>query len=311
MTQLPRKPNLFVIGAMKSGTTSLHEYLDTHPQIAMSAEKEPGYFVEELTLPKGEKWYLSLFEHDNRYRYLGESSTHYTKLPVFQGVPDRLHRFNPDARLIYIMRNPFERTLSHYWQAVRVRNWRERRGEPRPLLRAVREQPRYLAFSDYAMQLEPYISRFGRDALYTLTFERLVEDPQREVDQIYRWLGLPSHPLGDQSTQAHNQKPKNLTNAAGTGILYRIQFSKAWGSISPHVPQWMKRWAKQLAYRRSDERQSSEDVARLRAEIGDMQRRQIDNLCRLLGRDFPEWRTRDEVITDSHPSSPIGSHRRQ
>ena len=59
MTQAPLRPNLFIIGAMKSGTTSLHEYLDTHPQIAMSQEKEPGYFVEELGLHKGEEWYLS------------------------------------------------------------------------------------------------------------------------------------------------------------------------------------------------------------------------------------------------------------
>ena len=64
MSAATRKPNLFIIGAMKSGTTSLHEYLATHPEIAMSREKEPGYFVEELSLGKGEAWYLSLFERD-------------------------------------------------------------------------------------------------------------------------------------------------------------------------------------------------------------------------------------------------------
>lgn len=293
-----RKPNLFVIGAMKCGTTSLHEYLNTHPQIAMSQEKEPGYFVEELTLHRGEDWYLGLFDQDARYRYVGESSTQYTMLPKFKGVSERIFRFNPHARLIYIMRNPLERTLSHYWHAVRVRNQQDGGGEPRPLLTAMREQPRYLDFSDYAMQLKPYLERFGRDSLYTLTFESLAADPQRELDSIYHWLDLPSHPLGEQASQAHNQKPKELTVPSGTGLLYRIQFSKAWDWVSPCVPHWLKKWAKGRAQRPVDEQQLSREIALLKAEVGERQRLQIDCLAGMLQRDFPEWTTenRDSEI---------------
>src|SRR5580704_16187248 len=154
MNGVLRRPNLFIIGAMKSGTTTLHEYLDSHPQIAMSRVKEPGFFVEELTHRQGEDWYLSLFDQDSCFRYRGESSTHYTKLPVYQGVAERLFRFSPDARLIYIMRNPFERTMSHYWHNVRDTLYGRERRSP---LKAIREQPDYVAFGDYAMQLEPYI----------------------------------------------------------------------------------------------------------------------------------------------------------
>jgi len=290
MTGARRKPNLFVIGAMKSGTTSLHEYLNTHPQIAMSEWKEPAYFVEELTLRRGEDWYLSLFKSDEQYRYLGESSTHYTRLPVFQGVAERLHRFNPDARLIYIMRNPLDRIVSHYWHNTQIRDFKRGGGEPRSLSRAVREDPQYLAFGDYATQLRPYIDLFGREAVYTLTFEMLVQDPQRELNHIYEWLDLPSHPLGDQSAQAHNQRPQGITGAAGAGILYRIRFSNTWHRVASYVPTWMKEWAKRRAYRAVDDRQSEKEIARLRAEIGDVQRRQIDRLRQLLNRDFPEWR---------------------
>jgi hypothetical protein len=290
MTQAPFRPNLFIIGAMKSGTTSLHEYLDTHPQITMSEEKEPGYFVEELGLHKGEEWYLSRWRRDGEYRYHGESSTHYTKLPVFQGVPERLFRFNPEARLIYIMRNPFERVVSHYWHALRDAY---HGGEVRPLLKAVREDPGYLAFSDYAMQLEPYFERFGRGAVLTLTFEALVADPQREVDRIYHWLGLTSHPIGGKSGKPHNQKPEDITAVAGAGILNRIQYSNTWDRISPHVPAWMKNLAKKQAYRPVAEQEVQKDIPRLREVIAGLQRRQIDSLTRLLGRDFPEWRLQD------------------
>jgi len=290
MPQAPVRPNLFIIGAMKSGTTSLHEYLDTHPQIAMSDVKEPGYFVEELGLHKGEAWYLSLWDQDPQYRYRGESSTHYTKLPIFQGVPERLHRFSPEARLIYIMRNPFDRVVSHYWHALRDAH---HGGELRPMLKAVQADPGYLAFSDYAMQLKPYFERFGKEAVLTLTFEALVEDPQREVDRIYRWLKLPSHPIGEVSGKAHNQKPKGMTAVAGAGILNRIQYSKTWDRISPHVPAWMKSWAKKQAYRSVVEEDVLSDIPRLREAIAELQRRQIDRLIRLLGRDFPEWRMQD------------------
>ena len=286
MTAL-RRPNLFIIGAMKSGTTSLHEYLDTHPQIAMSFMKEPGYFVEELNLRQGEEWYLSLFDRDDRYRYVGESSTHYTKLPVYQGVPERIHQFNPDARLIYIMRNPFERMVSHYWHAVRDAY---HGGEPRPLLKAVQEKPEYLAFSDYARQLEPYFELFGGDSVLTLTFESMVADPQREVDRVYRWLGLAPQPIGgERSVKPRNQKPPAMMGVAGAGVLNRIQYSKAWDRISPHFPAWMKNWAKKRAYRQVDEQQSGEDVRRLKETVAELQRSQVEQLSRLLGRDFPEW----------------------
>lgn len=296
------RPNLFIIGAMKSGTTSLHEYLDLHPQIAMSEMKEPGYFVEELSLSKGEDWYLDLFAQDDRLRYRGESSTHYTKLPVYRGVADRLHRFNPDARLIYIMRDPFERLLSHYWHNKRdlVHG-----GELRPLLKAVQERPDYLAFGDYAMQLTPYLERFGRQSIYTLTFEALVENPQRELDRLYAWLEVPSVPFVSEQSAAHNQRPQAMAGVAGLGILNRIQYSSAWDRISPYVPGPIKNWAKRRAYVPVDEQEAERVTPALRQAIGDSLRRQIEDLSRLLGRNFPEWKiTRPNALEHAVPDVP-------
>jgi len=285
-----RKPNLFVIGAMKSGTTSLHEYLATHPQIAMSKQKEPAFFAEEFTLRRGENWYLSLFPQDAHYRYLGESSTQYTRLPLFDGVPQRLHQFNPDARLIYIMRNPFDRLVSHYWHAVQIRPILKGHGEHRSLLYAIRNSPEtYLATSNYALQLAPYIQLFGRESLHTLTFESLVANPQRELDEIYNWLDLPSHSLSGQLGRAHNATPKDITSPAGAGILYRIRFSDAWDRLAPYVPEKFKRRGKQRAYRTPNPEQWRQEIARLRAEISGLQSKQLDALSRLLGREFPEW----------------------
>ena len=88
-------PNLIVIGAAKCGTTSLHEYLDAHPEIAMSREKELYFFIEEKNWNKGLAWYESNFDPHARVR--GESSPGYTVFPLYQGVPERMAAIVPNA----------------------------------------------------------------------------------------------------------------------------------------------------------------------------------------------------------------------
>ena len=173
------KPNLFLIGAMKSGTTTLHELLARHPQLSMCEPKEPCHFVapEVLATHWPEMWrkgywrsetdYLALFPAKPGARYRGESSTDYSKRPLVDGVAERIAAYNPQARFIYIMRDPVERTISHYWHMV------ELRGEMREPLAAIKEEPHYTEVSHYADQLAPYLERFGRDRLHVLTFESL------------------------------------------------------------------------------------------------------------------------------------------
>src|SRR5688572_24468381 len=107
-------PNFFIIGAMKAGTTSLWQYLRRHPEIFMSKLKEPGYFTEELRWDQGIEWYRSLFDDAGSARAVGEASTSYTKWPRFAGIPARMHALVPEARLIYLVRDPGDRIRSHY-----------------------------------------------------------------------------------------------------------------------------------------------------------------------------------------------------
>lgn len=285
------QPNLFIIGSMKSGTTSLHNYLDAHPDIYMSDNKEPGYFVEQMTLSNGVNWYLSLFEGGERYRYVGESSTHYTKLPTYTGVAERIHAYNPSARLIYIMRDPFERLLSHYWHEVRKV---EHGGEHRTLCNAVQANPEYLAFSHYAMQLRPYIELFGKEAVYTLTFESLKKDTNREVNKIFTWLGLPPHDITDIANEAHNQKPAAIIGVAGLGLLNRLRHSRTWGYVSELVPKSIKQIGNRLAEQQIDENKIDQEIPILKSKVAHLQQQQTHELELLLGRKFPEWlSTRD------------------
>src|ERR1700722_12360620 len=107
-----RLPNLFVIGAMKSGTNYLRKLLGHHRAIFTTAVEEPSYFVDpvELKIIWPEMWargywrdeqnYLQLFAPAKDATILAETSTNYPKIPLVTGVAERLHAFNPDARLI-------------------------------------------------------------------------------------------------------------------------------------------------------------------------------------------------------------------
>jgi Sulfotransferase domain len=114
-----RPPNFIIIGAMKSGTTSLFHYLQAHPQAHMSPLKEVEFFVEERNWRRGFDWYRAQFAgaHPETIA-IGEVSTTYTKYPEFKGVPERIAKHLPDARLIYVLRDPIERIRSHYQHRV-------------------------------------------------------------------------------------------------------------------------------------------------------------------------------------------------
>jgi hypothetical protein len=271
---------------MKCGTTSLHQYLARHPDVFMSEPKEPAFFVEELNWSCGLAWYLGLFAGAGSAKVLGESSTQYTKLPTHQGVAERIHRFNPEARLVYLMRDPLERIVSHYWHNVRNLHLE---AERRRFDRAVRDDPSYTAYSDYAMQLAPYLALFGRERILTLTFESLVSDPARVVAEVCAWLGLPNGVPEEAFGRRWNARPEKVVKARGFGLLNRLRHSTWWGRLAPVVPKRVRGLGSRLA----------EDVvvptpdhaASTLAELRPRAQAQVEALSTLLGRSFPEWET--------------------
>lgn len=287
----PSSINLFVIGAMKSGTTSLHNYLNLHPQIFMCEPKEPGYFVEEITWNRGQSWYLSLFDEANdSHRYCGESSTDYTKLPIYQGVVDKIHTFNPNAKLIYIMRDPFQRIVSHYWHAVRHTSTG---GLRENIYDACMRDPQYLSFSDYPMQVKPWIEKFGRDNILFLTFEELIRDRRGELEKIFGWLELTAEIDWEETEQRWNAKPEKLIGVRGTGLLNRIAHSKAWEVVSPLVPKKLRSAASQLSLQEIDTDAQKQHIERLHRKVVEDLKRQVDEMSQITNRDLTQlWNLR-------------------
>jgi hypothetical protein len=211
-------PDFIVIGAMKSGTTSLHRYLDLHPQISMSQPKELDFFVSERNWPKGVEWYKSNFAGEARV--FGEVSPNYTKRHIFEGVPERMYSIVPETKLIYILRDPIARIVSHYTHS-------HRKGiEKRSISAALTglKNNHYVLCSKYYMQLEPYLSYFPKDATLIITLEDLSRHRQQTLQKVFRFLEVDSSLYDcDQNTsrvlyRSSDKRRRNWVRAIGSRL---------------------------------------------------------------------------------------------
>jgi len=177
-------PNAFIIGAAKCGTTSLWVYLAQHPEVAVSRDKEPALFVHDDYRDRLE-WYESLFDPAP---IRAEASVQYTMHPVFRGVPERIHNLVPDAKLIYMVRDPVDRAISHYVEYV------AHRYEDRPIGEALGDpdetRNQYIVASRYATQAKRYLDRFPRSSLMIVDQAELREDPAETLSRIFRFLSV-------------------------------------------------------------------------------------------------------------------------
>jgi hypothetical protein len=199
-----RPPHFVIIGAMKCATSTLHDQLAGLRGVFMTDPKEPNFFSDEPVWERGEAWYASLFECATPGDICGESSTHYTKLPTHPHAAERLWRYAPYARIVYVMRDPIDRLVSHYIHA-----W-SRRELSVPIDEAVETNPELIDYSRYAMQLEPWIERFGVANVLPVFFERLTARPQPEFERICRFIGYDGTAVWERGTDARNVSAERM-----------------------------------------------------------------------------------------------------
>ncbi len=210
---------IVVIGAMKSGTSSLHSYLDLHPQISMSRTKELNFFVAEKEhWAKGFGWYDRQLG-SRKATWRGESSPNYTKHPTFPGVPERMFQVMPDARLIYVLRDPISRIVSHY-----VHN-RSHGRESKPIDAALANPQTndYVYPSRYHYQIERFVEAgFTMEQLLVLDQRRLKNDRRAVMRECFDFIGVDAsfdHP-GFERELHHSSRKGQPTSLARRLMRY-------------------------------------------------------------------------------------------
>lgn len=296
-------PNFLLIGAMKAGTTSLHQYLRHHPQVLMARVKEPHFFTRNWD--RGWEWYSEQFatagalavegqvrspracdssaqpfgQEGGTVVAVGEASTSYTKYPEYQGVPERISRHIPNVRLVYLMRHPVERMRSHYLHDLAGGVERQ------ALEKALLENPKYLNASRYALQIERFLDHFPREQLLFICSEDLYADRATTLRQVYEFIDV------DPSFTPTNIERVFYQTAHKRGyrsFLPGLRRLPAVGFLSDLAPQPLKQLARRYVTERVDPDRGRirED---LRSRLEDLLHHDVERLRSYLGEEFDGW----------------------
>ena len=199
-----RWPDFIVMGAMKSATSTLHEQLSKQPGFFLSEEKEPNFFSNDEVYARGLNWYASLFADARPGDLCGESSTHYTKLPTYPLTVARMREALPHVKLIYMMRHPIDRLISHYLHEQF--EWRMQM----PIEEAIDRHPELISYGCYSLQLEPFRDAFGTENILLVFFERFVLEGQEELERVCRFVGSGCRPQWVESLEATNVSSQRM-----------------------------------------------------------------------------------------------------
>lgn len=307
------RPNFFLIGAPKSGTTSLHAYLSGHPEVYLSPIKEPNYYCRDisvddfsetyrrntfldteayfsrkeleplhLTFVRDEHQYARLFEGARDERVVGECSTSYLYSSAAAG---EIRKEHPEARLVAILRNPVERAFSHYLMGVKYGHTSAPAYEA---FRADLARPRrrwgdadlYVDLGRYPEQLRRYLDRFPRSRLLILLFDDLVARPDALFAELCAFLEIAF------------VEPEE-TGPANPGLVPRHPRANEWlvrTGIKHQVRDLLGESARERVKRRYYRAAADVEIPeRARRFLVDLYRDDVRELSSMLDRDLSHW----------------------
>ncbi len=284
-----RLPDFIIIGASKSGTTTLWQYLRRHPDVFMAEPKEPEFFSKDDRYALGVDSYKALFAPASANQRCGEASTTYTRWPHFGDVPARMAEIVPDAKLIYIMRHPVDRTYSNYRHRMRldVPRW--------TFEEALEADPMFIDTSLYMTQIEKYLESYPRESLLCVLLDDLKRDPAAAMEQVQRHIGVDVRELSSDGAIASNTIGEAGDDFARQRLRKIKRLAPGYHKIKHLIPDGIKDRAlgaltnspfgKRLKRGYQPSPLTPETRARLLREFEEPNRR----LAEFLGRDLSMW----------------------
>jgi hypothetical protein len=294
-------PNFLIIGAARTGTSSLYEYMRQHPDIFFSAVKEPMFFALEgappdFRGPGDDKEinrkavtrladYQALFTGAASRKAVGEASANYL---YSETAAERIKHHLPDARLIAVLRNPVERAYSSFLYMIR-----DRREPLRDFAQALAEEPKriaahwehiwhYAGMGFYYQQLQRYYERFDASHIRVYLNEEMKRDAPGLLKDVFGFLGVDASFLPDTSvTYNEGGVPKRkLLNAVLTrpSVFKRV--------LRPLMPATAMKFYTRLKHSNLDKPPLDPEV---RAQLVDLYREDILRLQDLIGKDLSGW----------------------
>ena len=253
---MKNKPNLFIVGGARCGTTSIYNYLNQHESIFFPLLKEPRFFLREYYKDEYYKNirnksiknlddYLRLYKNQNEYKYYGDASPHY--LAAYESAK-QIKSFNPDAKIIIIIRNPIKRAFSNY--RLRRNNKREFLNFKEALeyeLKYMNDfrlgSRHYIRDGMYYRGIKEYKEIFGENCL-VLLHDELVENSYYIVNKILNFLRVKN--FNSINTNFISQQ----TNINSESLIYKIIKNKKSRLISKYLGKITKQVIKSFIYKK-------------------------------------------------------------
>ncbi len=294
-------PNFLVIGAGRSGTTSLHHYLGQHPDVYLPAVKSPSHFFCHGRPPSDDPYvervvrnyfvpapddYEALFDGVRGETAVGEVSPVYlASMRAARRIGERL----PDARLIALLRHPVDR--AHARWVARHRDGLERRADFAEVVRDERREPlvrdeafgTYLASGFVSHVLEAYLDRFPRERVRIHLFDDFQRDPAGVVGDLFDFLGVDPD-FEPDTGRRHNRSGGRIDSEPLRALWTGTALLRA--RLRPYLPDALRDRAFSLVARNLSPVPLDPD---LRAELTALYAAEIERLQALLGRDLSHW----------------------
>jgi hypothetical protein len=294
------RPNFFIVGAPRCGTTSLYTYLRDHPQVFMCHPKEPHYFAEDVPAPRHVETledYLKLFEGaTDKQHKLGEGSVWYLSS---EHAIRRIYEFKPDARLIAMLRNPIELVVSlhnqHY--ALHIDDvpdfetaWRlqsaRANGQHIPPGCTNLAQLQYKRAGELGTQVQRLMSVFPSDQIMLIIFDDFIARTREIYEDVLDFLGLPSD--GRTKFQRVNRSREGRYGRLNRAVVLNRTLNSLLinSGISQTAPY---RFVRNLLIKETPPTVKKALSPDFRAELAEVYREEVALLSELVGRDLSSW----------------------
>lgn len=281
------RPNFFVVGAPKAGTTALYYYLQQHPEIFLPERKELHFFTRDLVrqsyyqpqIIRTEKEYLTYFALARGHQAIGDISPSYLRAPE---AAARIYHFHAKSKIIILLRNPIERTISHYlmdvsrgFQDCSLLDFIE------PTTQTSRYHYEYIQISYYFESVKRYLDQFGAEQILILITEEMNRNSKATCQEIFQFLDLDDHVPIDTETQHYTY------GEARFGFIRGLRSQPWLLPLYQKVPTPLRTLLRSITYQKN---MVKPPMVEVRPILIDLFHDDIERLAQLLNRDlFQLW----------------------
>lgn len=294
-------PNFIIVGAAKSGTTSIYEYLVQHPQIFMPVCKEPHYFsrAPHPQIAKNDSEYENLFSPAGKETAIGEASVTYIQDP---DAPNRIKELLGNVKILIFLRNPVIRAYSAWWHMVQlgfeIHSFEKALEIEKNRMQSEdfqKKSPMHHTFyfyrenGYYSVQIERYFSIFGRENVKIFIFEEMIQDLKKTCFEIFDFLNVETDFIPDF-------KIHNAAQSGRVAGLHKLLASpptilkNAFDKFPLKMKIWIYRCLKNLYWFNTKESSRPPLDDYIKRSLTEGYKQDIQKLERLLGKDLSCWK---------------------